>query len=178
MSVIDDGFTRVESQFQQMIKDSDDFAGIISSKIDEFRKVTEPLSNADYNAYFDMLEQGRNFLPGVRQQVERLRTMTEEYNKNINRIDKLLNELAKMLNENKFEYGLQGQMKKLINNLPTPLPPGIPDVVNDTYNRVPYSPRSLLPRPPGSLPSPGSSGGGKKSLKRLRRKLSKKLRKK
>ena len=172
MSIIDDGFIRVVNELQQMIEYLAYFADTLRSKIENFRNTTEPLSNESYEMWFNTLDLGRNVsIPRARQQVESLRTMTEEYNKNINRVDELHNEIAKIINENKFKYGLKGQIKKSLEGIQ--LPPGIPEEANHVLEQ-PYAPTPWTPYPPPPPPH-----GGKKSFKkRLRSKQSKKLRKK
>lgn len=132
---------------------------ILNKKINEVTEVNTILSKNVYDDVFKLIENGLSYVENTKNDIFLVKNALEELIDSNKMVENVFNKLGKVTNENKFKYGLQGQLKKnkseYLENIPhEDLTEDIQYVLDTPIEPTPYR-------------------GGKKTIKKYQKKYSK-----
>lgn len=161
-------FEPAKNNLDEIKNRNERFIETLQQKINEVKEIETLLSKNVYDTIFDLIDKSKIAVNNTENNLKTIKISIdsiEELNKNINN---LLNELGKEVNNNKFRYGLQGQIIKnkneYLNRPKETYPEGIDEVLS-------------FPVQPTPTVQPNEQNAGKRKTKRRNKKLRKTRRK-
>ena len=141
-----------------MSTELEQFAEYMEKKVKDTELYLEKIKNLDFPMKHEQYDRSFDGIIGAKNSFEQTKQQLHEIDELITRYGELLDIFNKELNNNKFKFGLQGQLKRQIKSQQdvTSLPPHIQDIVNSPI-----------------VPTPFENRGGKKRKSRKNRRTRK-----
>jgi len=117
----------------------DNLIKIMEQKENEFITYPEPASQEKYDSLFNDIENAKRTVDYYEKSSIKILEVVNNYHKTIQTAKKSNDKLYISLNKNKFNYGLQGQLKKIIENshLDQELTEEIKEIMEQGYTLTP-----------------------------------------
>ena len=120
----------------KVINDLETAINDMDKNIENVKNFKRPMPHDRYDRLFDQTTNNNNIMENYKLKTQKIINLLDQYQaKN--------NDLNKELNNNKFKFGLQGQLKQQIKSQQdiTSLPPHIQDIVNSPIVPTPFENR-------------------------------------
>lgn len=92
---------------------------ISREKLQEFKKNSQTSSEENYNNIYTFLEMAKETLNNLDTVNKNFMTKLDKYTDTLDKYDLELDEFSKKINDNKLDYGLQGQLKSTFRKTPS-----------------------------------------------------------
>lgn len=125
---------------------------------DDYAKFKYHMPDAEYNSAFINSNSTTTILNEAMERLKTVTSLTNSVQDELNKAIETNNRTRDELNKNKLKYGLQGQLRSMIDKskLPKNLPEGIRDVIN--------APNTEMP-----VPAPTPNGGKRRKTRKVRK---------
>lgn len=111
---------------------------ISRDKLQEFKNNSQTSSDENYNSIYTFLEMAKETLNNLDTVNKNFMTKLDKYTDTLDKYDLELNEFSKKINDNKLDYGLQGQLKSTFRK--TPSKPVMTAVQEEIYDELMSNP--------------------------------------